>query len=78
MSMETMRKLKNDLATHFKMKNLGKLHFCLGITIEYDEECSWMHQRNYIQSLLEKYGMSQAKPSSTPAKMIANNSKEST
>ena len=51
------------------MKDLGKLHYCLGITIEYDKKkkCLWMHQRQYIHSLLERYGLSQAKPSTTPA-----------
>ena len=51
------------------MKDLGKLHYCLGITVEYDKEkkCLWMHQRQYIQSLLERYGLSQAKTSTTPA-----------
>ena len=64
-----MRRIKDSLATRFKMKDLGKLHYCLGITVEYDEEkkCLWMHQRQYIQSLLERYGLSQAKTSTTPA-----------
>ena len=66
---EMMRRIKDSLATHFKVKDLGKLHYCLGITVEYDEEkkCLWMHQRQYIQSLLERYGLSQAKTSTTPA-----------
>ena len=66
---EKMRWIKNILATRFKMKDLGKLHYCLGITIEYDEKkkCLWMHQRQYIHSLLERYGLSQAKLSTTPA-----------
>ena len=64
---EKMRWIKNSLATRFKLKDLGKLHYCLGITIEYDEKCLWMHQRQYIHSLLERYGLSQAKPSTTPA-----------
>ena len=51
------------------MKDLGKLHYCLGITVGYDEgkRCLWMHQRQYIQSLLERYGLSQTKTSTTPA-----------
>ena len=40
---EKMRWIKNSLATRFKMKDLGKLHYCL-----------------------ERYGLSQAKPSTTP------------
>ena len=37
--------------------------------MEYDEEknCLWMHQRQYINSLLDRYGLSQAKTSPTPA-----------
>ena len=66
---ELMKNIKEDLAARFRMKDLGKLHHCLGMTIDYDEEegCLWMHQRQYISSLLEKYGLSQAKVSPTPA-----------
>ena len=66
---ETMKKIKDNLAMRFKMKDLGKLHYCLGISIEYDKDKGhlWMHQRQYIQPLLERYGLSQAKPSVTPA-----------
>ena len=64
-----MKKIKDSLAAHFKMKDLGKLHYFLGISIEHDKDGGylWMHQRQYIQSLLERYGLSQAKPSATPA-----------
>ena len=30
---EKMRQLKDDLSHHFKMKDLGKLHYCLGIKL---------------------------------------------
>ena len=38
-------------------------------TVQYDEEKNslWMHQRQYILTLLDKYGLSEAKPSTTPA-----------
>ena len=66
---KSMEKIKEDLTKRFRMKDLGKLHHCLGITVEYDEEkgCLWMHQRQYIQSLLHRFGMFEAKTSSTPA-----------
>ena len=59
-SPEMMRRIKDNLATHFEMKDLKKLHYCLGITIKYDEKdkCLWRHQRQYIHLLLERYGMS--------------------
>ena len=66
---EAMKKLKESLAARFKMKDLGKLHCCLGISIQHDEERGhlWMNQRQYIQSLLERYGLAQAKTVSTLA-----------
>ena len=65
---EVMRKIKNNLSRQFKMKVLGKISYCLGITIEYDEQksCLWMHQTQYLHTLLERYGLSKAKPSTTP------------
>ena len=64
-----MNKIKESLAACFKMKDLGKLHYCLGISLQHDEErCYlWMDQRQYIQSLLKRYGLSQAKTATTPA-----------
>ena len=51
------------------MKDMGKLHYCLGINIEQDEKqkCLWMHQQQYILKLIEKYGLSEAKTVPTPA-----------
>ena len=48
---ETIKKIKESLAAHFKMKDLGKLHYCLGISIQHDEKKGslWMDQRQYIQ-----------------------------
>ena len=34
---EKMEEVKKSLSSRFKMKDLGRLHHCLGITIEYDE-----------------------------------------
>ena len=65
---EKMKTVKNGLATRFCMKDLGRLHYCLGITIEYDINNSmYIHQRQYIQTLLERYELSEMKSSSTPA-----------
>ena len=47
---EAMKKIKESLEAHFKMKELGKLDYCLGISIQHDEERGhlWMNQRQYI------------------------------
>ena len=68
---EKMNEIKRNLTSRFKMKDLGKLHHCLGITVEYDESkrCLWLHQKPYISAMLEKFGLSQAKTVSTPANL---------
>ena len=56
------------MSVRFKMTDMGKLHYCLGITIEQGEkqQCLWIHQKQYISNLLAKYGMTEAKTVSTP------------
>ena len=68
---EKMNEVKRNLTSRFKMKDLGKLHHCLRITVEYDESrrCLWLHQKSYISAMLEKFGLSQAKAVSTPANL---------
>ena len=62
-SQEVMSKIKCDLSREFKMKVLWKIHYCLGITIDYDQQKGYllMHQRQYTHKRLEKYGLSEAK-----------------
>ena len=64
-----MTRAKGVLEACFKMKDMGQLHYCLGITIEHDEDqqCLCLHQKQYISTLLVKYRMMEAKVASTPA-----------
>ena len=66
---QEMDELKSMLSSRFKMKDMGKLHYCLGVTVEHDEaqKCLWLHQRQYSQCMLDKYGLTEAKIVSTPA-----------
>ena len=68
-TMKEMKMVKESLATRFKMTDMGKLHYCLGITIVQDEskKCLWLHQSQYIERVLEKYSLTEAKVASTPA-----------
>ena len=68
-SIEDMNSLKVCLADRFKMKDMGELHYCLGISIERDEEKKslYMHQKQYITNTIEKFGLSNCKVVSTPA-----------
>jgi len=48
---------------------MGKLHYCLGINIEHNEEDKYLllHQKQYVLSMLAKYSFLEAKSVSTPA-----------
>ena len=65
---EAFEKLKDDLSREFKMKDLGRLHHCLGIEFEQDVNTNavFMFQRKYIGDVLRKFGMQDSKPVSTP------------
>ena len=55
---DKMEETKNSLESKFKMKDLGKLHHCLGMTVEFNEakKCLLLHQK-YINTMLEKFGL---------------------
>ncbi len=63
---QDMDKIKTSLSENFKMKDMGSLHFCLGFGIEQNEEGIKLSQKLYIQKLLERYGLQEANPVSTP------------
>ena len=50
---ETMAALK----VHFKIKDLGQLKFCLGLSVIQTSHGIILHQAGYIKKLLTKFGM---------------------
>ncbi|KAL0533972.1 hypothetical protein IC582_028248 [Cucumis melo] len=48
------------------MKELGELKYFLGLEMEYSERGLFLGQQKYVKDLLQKYGMSDCKPISTP------------
>ena len=64
-----MQQVKKLLQSQFKMKDMGELHYCLGITIKQDkaDKTVEIQQKQYIMRILEKYGLQDLKPVSTPA-----------
>lgn len=61
--------MKQSLSNRFKMQDLGELHHFLGIKVLQDlvDGKVWIGQPNYVQKLLEKFGMQDSKPVSTPS-----------
>ena len=65
---ELREKVKRELAVHFKLKDLGDLHWCLGLRVTRDRarrELS-LDQEGYILDMLELFRMSDCKPCDTP------------
>ena len=64
-----MERLKDGLKLQFKMKDMGQLHYYVGVCIVQDKENKqvFLHQGQYIEKMLKKFGQTEAKPVSTPA-----------
>ena len=63
---QEMIDLKASLAARFKMKDMGKLHYCLGVNIKTMDGVLQMSQEQYIKKILNKYKLQDCKPVSTP------------
>ncbi|XP_030945775.1 uncharacterized protein LOC115970250 [Quercus lobata] len=66
------------LGTDFDLKDLGRLHYFLGLQIDYTPSGLFVHQTKYTLDLLNKFSMSGCKPCKTPcspnAHLLANDS----
>ena len=60
--------VKNSLANKFDIKDMGKMHYFLGMSVMQDEDSKsvWIGQPAYTANLLSKFGMQSSKPVSTP------------
>ena len=64
-----MQRLKDSLNLQFKMKDMGQLHYYVGVCIVQDKERKqvYLHQGQYIEKMLKTFGQTEAKTVSTPA-----------
>ena len=63
-----MADVKRALSDKFEMKDLGELHYFLGVKIVQNHEkvTIWIGQPLYTENTLQKFGMENAKSISTP------------
>lgn len=61
-----IRNLKKMLAKSFEVKDLGHLHFFLGIEVAYGSQGIYLSQRKYVLDLLAETGMMECRPAPTP------------
>ena len=68
-TLEEMNAIKQALSERFRMTDLGKIHYILGMTIEWDADGKWLiiHQKQYVLDVVEKYRLSEANTVATPA-----------
>ena len=58
--------LKVSLTARFKTKDMGKLHYCLGVNIKILDGVLQLSQEQYILKILRKYKLQDCKPVLTP------------
>ena len=65
---ERMTEVKKALAKQFEVKDMGELHYFLGVKIIQDPKSGevWIGQPAYTKSVLQKFGMENAKTVNTP------------
>jgi histone deacetylase 1/2 len=63
---EEMIDLKTSLANHFKMKDMGVLHYCLGVSVTIKDGVLQISQEQYIGKIMRKYKLQDCKTVSTP------------
>ena len=61
---------KRDLASEFEMKDIGLMHYFLGLEVWQEEGHLFLGQGKYIVDILSRFHMEDCRPMSTP--MIAN------
>jgi hypothetical protein len=65
-SAQNLAKFEADLSKKYVVKNLGELHWYLGMEILRDGHEMLLSQRVYTEKILERFGMKDSKPAKTP------------
>jgi hypothetical protein len=66
LSSQLLQHTTTALQQQFAMKDLGPIHHFLGVSVEQWADDLFLHQRQYARDILERAGMSDCKPCSTP------------
>jgi histone deacetylase 1/2 len=69
-SSEAVRALLADLKEEFALKDLGDLHYFLGIEVRRGRDGLLMTQERYARDVLQRSGMDKSKPMDTPMSSV--------
>jgi hypothetical protein len=75
-SQQLLHQVIAALKQEFAMKDLGPLHFFLGVAVQRHMNSLFLSQRQYTLDILGRHGMSDCKPCSTPIHTCAKVSAE--
>ena len=66
-SLTRIQEFVKRISESFKIKNMGKLHYFLGVKITYPESGKiWLGQLSYTAEVLKRFQMENSKSSATP------------
>lgn len=68
-SNKELNRFKNSMKNKFNMKDLGRISHFLGIGFEQTNGKIKMSQKGYVMKMLERFGMSDCKPRTTPCEL---------
>ena len=70
---EAISMVKGKLQKRFKMTDMGEASLVLGMEVKRDREAGTLtiSQETYCKSILEQFGVSDCKPTSTPAGYVS-------
>ena len=71
-NLESLTEVKRNLASRFKMKDLGVLSWFLGIEFTCGNGTIKMSQTKYIERILARFNMKNCKPRSSPCEVSSN------
>eukprot|EP00253_Pinus_taeda_P031592 PITA_31592 len=61
-----IKEIKHQMSQVFEMKDLGNLHYCLGLEVWKDFVQNFLTQGKYARSLLERFRIEQCRSAATP------------
>lgn len=65
-SRQLIEQFKKSLSSQFKLRDLGKLQYILGLEIARPSQGIAITQKKFVPDMLEEFGVLRAKPSSIP------------
>lgn len=66
--LSVMDEFKTQMSKRYEMKDLGELHFILGLQVKRDRSARTLHlsQQHYIETILERFNVSDLRPTKSP------------